>query len=327
MLAKQLRRNKPVRPEPGESRALSADTDLARLKGRKLFVATPMYDGQCYSDFAFATAQLAAFCARLEIELRFYFACNEALVTRARNVAVDEFLRSGAETLIFIDADIGFDARDVLRMLALQVEDAEGHYDVLAAPYPLKTMRWDFVLRAAKEGLADADPALLARYASPVAIRPAGERTFAVGQPVEVVQAGTGFMMIRRATFERFRAHYPWLHFRPQRLGLDLNASTEIGAFFETEIDSKATHLHDEIAAYLDRYPEATTAELRAFLDDESQAMRDYSRQYVSEDYSFCHRVREAGMKIWLCPWMELTHTGGHKFTSRLVDLAAIGLA
>jgi GT2 family glycosyltransferase len=36
--------------------------------------------------------------------------------------------------------------------------------------------------------------------------------------------------------------------------------------------------------------------------------------QYVSEDYLFCERVREAGMKIYLAPWVQLRHIGTHIF-------------
>lgn len=297
-----------------------------RLKGHKLFVGTPMYAGQCHSEYAFSIAQLTALCTQLGIGLRFYFARNEALVTKARNVTVDEFLRAGDDTLLFVDADIGFDARDVVHMLALQALGDEGRsLDVVAAPYPLKRIAWEHVRAAVRAGHADDDPAALERFASPVAISPVRARRFPIEAPVEVTQAGTGFMMIRRRTFERYRAHFPARVYRPERIGMGANASPEIGAFFETEIDSKHANLADEIRAFLARRPEATPADVLAFIDDDDAAARSYSGRHVSEDYAFCRRVREAGMKVWACPWMELTHTGTHRFAGRLADLAAIG--
>ena len=306
---------------------MTANLDLERLKGHRLFVGTPMYSGQCCSTFTLALAQLAALCTQIGVQLRFFFACHEALITKARNITVDEFLRSGDETLMFIDADIGFDPRDVIRLLALQTGDDGAPFDVIAAPYPLKLMAWQNLREAARRGLAEGDATALARFASPVAVTPAQPGGFAIDRPVEVTQAGTGFMMIRRATFERYRSAWPLRRYRPERVGLGAQASTEIHAFFETEIDSKQGNLIGEAHAFLARFPHATADQLVDFLENEDEAIGDYTARHVSEDYAFCRRVRDADMQVWLCPWMELTHTGTHTFASRLADLAAIGAA
>jgi hypothetical protein len=39
----------------------------------------------------------------------------------------------------------------------------------------------------------------------------------------------------------------------------------------------------------------------------------------------FCQWIRNAGMKIWLCPWMGLQHVGSYVFSGTLQDLASIG--
>jgi hypothetical protein len=304
---------------------LTLNLDLKRLRGRKLFVGTPMYDGKCHSEFAFSIVQLTDLCAQLGVKLRFHFACHDALITKARNSTVDEFLRSESDNLIFIDADIGFDARDVVRLLALQVLDERAdEFDVIAAPYPLKQLSWHRVLLAAKAGLADENPDLLARYSSAVAISPAHGSEFAANSPVEVSHAGTGFMMIRRETFARYRDHHLRRNYTVDQPGKPESPSPETYAYFETEIDSKQANIVQEVKTFLSRFPDATPADILAFLDSDD-AMDSYSGKYFSEDYAFCRRVREAGMKVWLCPWMELTHTGSHRFTSRLVDLGAIG--
>lgn len=36
--------------------------------------------------------------------------------------------------------------------------------------------------------------------------------------------------------------------------------------------------------------------------------------RYLSEDYSFCKLVRDAGFDVWLAPWVNLNHMGTHKF-------------
>jgi len=82
--------------------------EVDELRKKKLFVATPMYGGMCAGMYTRSIADLAAICARYQVQLQLYFLFNESLITRARNYCVDEFLRSEATHLMFIDADIGF---------------------------------------------------------------------------------------------------------------------------------------------------------------------------------------------------------------------------
>jgi hypothetical protein len=51
------------------------------------------------------------------------------------------------------------------------------------------------------------------------------------------------------------------------------------------------------------------------------------SKRYLSEDYMFCQWSRKIGLKVWLCPWMQLKHVGSYIFGGSLVDLAQIGAA
>tara|TARA_R100001163_G_scaffold65403_1_gene62456 strand:- start:2150 stop:2578 length:429 start_codon:yes stop_codon:yes gene_type:complete len=49
------------------------------------------------------------------------------------------------------------------------------------------------------------------------------------------------------------------------------------------------------------------------------------SRRYLSEDYMFCQWAIKAGLKIWLCPWVKLSHVGSFVYGGSLHALAAIG--
>ncbi len=299
--------------------------DREELRARRLFVGVPMYGGQCYAEFAYAIARLTLLCSELGISLRLHFHCNNSLVMRARNAIVDEFLASGDTHLLFIDADIGFDPQDVIYLLALQDPDASSdEYDVVAVAAPLRQVAWDNVARAVKMGVADVDPSILEKYAGRMVAAPLGGGALPLGKPAEVDAAGTGFMMVRRATFERVRVANPGLAFAPDNQPAVPGQAPEGFAWFDTAIDSKASNLAEELTLFLRERPGATGDEIAAFLANPAASMKRYTDRFVSEDYMFCRRVRDAGMKVWICPWMQLTHSGNYTFTASLSHVGTL---
>ena len=108
--------------------------EIEELRKRKLFVATPMYGGMCAGMYTKSTNDLAALCMHYGIELKFYYLFNESLITRARNYCCDEFMRSECTHMLFIDADIGFEANDVISMMALMDPDSDDGHDIMCSP-------------------------------------------------------------------------------------------------------------------------------------------------------------------------------------------------
>ena len=229
------------------------------LRTRKLFVATPMYGGVCAGMYARSIADLSAICTRYGISLQLYYLFNESLITRARNYCVDEFMRSDATHLMFIDSDIGFNPNDVIALLALQ--DDESPYDVIGGPYPKKCISWEKIKLAVDKGMADEDPNKLEKYVGDYVFNPKGnQKEIPIGQPVEVMEIGTGFMMIRRRTFEKYAETYPELSYKPDHVRTEaFNGSREIHAYFDCIIDP-------------------------------------VSKRYLSEDYNFCYHVEKMGI-------------------------------
>lgn len=264
---------------------------LEELRKRKIFVATPMYGGQCAGMYAKSMCDLTQICQANGIELRSYFLFNESLITRARNYCVDEFLRSDCTHLLFIDSDIGFNPQDVLAMLALQSD--ESPYDVIAAPYPKKCISWEKIKAAVDKGVADRDPGQLENFVgdyvfNPV-VEPGAPKEIPLGEPAEILETGTGFMMVRRSAFEKFEAAYPEYKYLPDHVRTEhFDGTREIMMYFQAEVDPK-------------------------------------SRRYLSEDYWFCQKLRAVGGKIFLCPWMELKHVGSYIFGGSLAAIASIG--
>lgn len=261
---------------------------LEELRKRKIFLATPMYGGSCAGMYAKSVIDLTALCVSHGIEIKHYFLFNESLITRARNYCCDEFLRSDCTHMLFIDSDIGFNPQDVITMLALQSEDSP--YDVIGGPYPKKCISWEKVKQAVDKGVADEDPNVLDKFVGDYVFNPAaGNGVIPLGEPAEVLEIGTGYMMMRRSAFKLMDEAYPELKYRPDHIRTKhFDGSREIMAYFDTII-----------------CPE--------------------TKRYLSEDYMFCQWLRKAGGKIWLCPWMQTQHVGMMIFGGSLVDLASIG--
>jgi hypothetical protein len=262
--------------------------DSSELKKRKIMIATPMYGGQCAGIYTKSSTDLAAAALKYGVECRFFFLFNESLITRARNYLVDEFMRSDCTHLMFIDSDIGFDPTDVLALAAIAEPGSDK--EIVCGPYPKKAIAWEKIKRAVDKGFADDDPGVLEKYVGDYVFNPAnGAKEIRLDQPVEVLEGGTGFMMIQRSAFEKYAEAYPEFSYKPDHVRTKhFDGSREIMAYFDCIIDPD-------------------------------------SKRYLSEDYMFCQWSRKAGVKVWMCPWMKLTHMGSYMFGGSLVDLAQVG--
>lgn len=299
------------------------------LQKAKLFIACPMYGGQCAGMFTRSIADLTALCTKYGIPMRFYFLFNESLVTRARNYCADEFVRSDCTHLMFIDSDIGFDANDVIAMLGMSLQNDD--YHVLCGPYPKKTISWEKIKAAVDKGVADQDPNVLENYVGDYVFNPKkGGGSISVGEPCEVLEGGTGFMMIQRQVFDNYDKHFPQFRYKPDHVRTaNFDGSREIMAYFDALIDDKSQNLENEIKAFFKQNPGADDEKVIEFIKDKTHGLdrESYSNRYLSEDYMFCYNVQKMGMKVWLCPWMELKHVGSYIFGGSLRHLASVGAA
>ena len=261
--------------------------DLEELRKKKLFIATPMYGGQCAGMFTKSTNDLSMACAKYGIDIRFYYLFNESLITRARNYCVDEFLRSDCTHMLFIDSDIGFNYKDVLTLLHLS--NSADDYGVITGAYPKKTIAWEKIKSAVDQGFADVNPFQLENFVGDFVFNLAENVTeFSISEPVKIREAGTGFMMVQREVFERYAVAYPELRYKPDHVRTEhFDGTREITAFFDCVIDPA-------------------------------------TKRYLSEDYMFSQYARNIGIDIWLCPWMQLKHVGSYTFGGSLSAMAAI---
>jgi len=267
---------------------MQLEMNIEQLRGKKIFLATPMYGGVCHGAYTKALADLMILATKHAIDVKLYFMFNESLITRARNYLADEFLRSGYDYLLFIDSDIHFEAQDVLVLSHFAINN--DNMDVICGPYPKKAISWEKIKQAVDRGFADKNPLLLEEFVGDFVFNPVdGIGKFSIKEPVEVKEGGTGFMLIKREVFERFAAMWPERSYKPDHVRTKaFDGSREIMAYFDCVID-----------------PE--------------------SKRYLSEDYMFCQYARKSGSSVWMLPWIKLKHHGSYIFGGSLAALAAAG--
>jgi len=126
---------------------------------------------------------------------------NESLIQRARNALVNVFMQNDEFThLMFIDADIRFNASDIIHMVNFDV-------DVICGIYPKKEINWLGVEKAVHEGVKTSD---LKKYTGSLVVNLknySGSVTVPINKPVEIWNGGTGFMLIKRSVFTKLKKH------------------------------------------------------------------------------------------------------------------------
>ncbi|NBR26542.1 MAG: hypothetical protein EBU08_22735 [Micrococcales bacterium] len=146
---------------------------------------------------------------------------------------------------------------------------------------------------------------------------------------MEVLEGGTGFMMIQRRVFEKFKEAYPQLSYKPDHVRMEhFDGSREIHAFFDALIDDKYTNIENELKDFYEKNPSASKEEVLEFVSHKNKndaSLQKYSNRYLSEDYMFCQWARRIDLKVWFCPWMKLSHMGSYVFSGSLADLAQVG--
>jgi hypothetical protein len=129
------------------------------LAGRKVSIATPLGDGKFVYQYVVALLPSFRLLRDLGAEPELKVMAFASLITQARNEMVADFWRSDATDMVFIDADIGWNPPDLVRLLLHPVP-------VVAGVYPRKSDKLDFtvafgdggrVTRDGKTGLIAAD--------------------------------------------------------------------------------------------------------------------------------------------------------------------------
>lgn len=272
--------------------------EINKLRQRGLMIGTPTYGGMCGSPYFISMIDLTNKMLQMSLPMKTCIIENESLITRARNNIAHMFMnQTEFNRLLFIDADIKFTIDDVLSLLALSDQ-----YPILCGSYPKKAINWDMVEKAVKMGVPAGE---LSKFCDNAVLNfvptESGERVLDLTKPIEVLEAGTGFMMIRRDVFGLMEEAYPDLKYTPdyklQNPGFDKTSDLGVYAFFDTRIHTDETSLEKK---------------------------KNGVRRYLSEDYSFCELWRRIGGKIYVCPWINLIHHGTFQFRGNIQACMAL---
>jgi hypothetical protein len=217
---------------------MPAETTEPSAPPPHIVIGTPCYGGNVTQHYMISMIKLYAACSGRNIDLSFRLLGGDALITRARNIIVAQFLEDETAThLLFVDADIGFEPEQVFSLL-------EFDHDVAGAIYPVKSLNWDAVRAQAVAGADDLLAGALGYvidYDDPANIK-------AIGGFARVRHLGTGFMMIKRRVFALMAQRYPEFKFANLQAVRDFSlGETHRHAFFDCMIDRETdTYLSED---------------------------------------------------------------------------------
>jgi len=281
----------------------------------KLFIATPTIDGKFEDNFTSSLLDLLYYCTKNEIQATFYKETGCSVITSARNYCVHEFLKSDYTHFLFIDADVGFRPEDALNLIIVQLQNKD-KVDVIGAAYPQKKFAWNKIRYIVNRGIDD--PYKIYEL-SGVYNFSAHVPGVDLNGPICVDQIATGFMLIPRETFTKFKEYYTDYDY----IYVD-RSDKPIDVYFNCEHKRYNTEEHYKNLIETIKNKKDVN-EIQSLINKELEEIeklkKNFERKYVSEDFWFCQKVREAGMFVWLCPWMNLSHKGNHLYIGSLPEL------
>jgi len=179
------------------------------LAGKKLMIGLPAYDHKVGVKMAVSLMRLAQKVQEHGIDIQVSSICGCSVVTRARNMIADEFIRSDCDSLMFIDADMTFEPEAVLRLMAWNQTKP-----IVAGAYEARKAGKVYILSL------EGDESNI--YMDPMGL-------------VKAHRVATGFMMIQRAVFEKLRDMHPeWEH---KNTNSDQTASEQtLYSFFDFKV-------------------------------------------------------------------------------------------
>lgn len=178
--------------QPSVAKAFPAKEDLQidfnLVKKSNVFFATPCYGGNLTDQYFLSMFKMTQELAKLGTQFRVTTLRNESLITRGRNILTGMFMASECTHLMFVDADIEFEAEAILRLISLD----EG---IVVGAYPKKTLPIQYAVNFKFKN-------------------PSTKELNIKNGAIEVHDASTGFFMIKREVIEKLQQRHPDLNYK-----------------------------------------------------------------------------------------------------------------
>ena len=249
--------------------------DAEEISPHEIFLASPVHsDVSMHYTQALLEFQQACFVEKIKVS---FHLLKSSLVTQGRNLCVAGFLNTKATHLLFIDSDIYFQAKSIFAML-------KANKDVIGVPYPLKTLMWDKAFRKMKEGkIKSPDDIRRALHTYPMKV-PNSKNINVDNGVMEVTDAPTGCMLIKRSVIEKMVEAYPEKKIVQKTvINGEYIDKPNMWNFFDT--------LHDPV-----------------------------EKTFLGEDFAFCQLWTELGGKCHAYINDSIVHVGEHQYQGRFYD-------
>ena len=261
-------------------------TDDLKNHDIRIYLGMPMYGGMLGENTLHGVMGLQAWTSDQGVGMKLQTMGNESLITRARNTIVSMFLDDQnfiGTHLLFIDADIGFVPQNIERLI-------RADKDIACGIYPRKCIHWDKVIQAVKNkpNISEDELSFKAlgynlNFEDPQNI------TLQNGF-VEVMEAATGMMLIKRDVFRKMQKAYPERKYKSDQIvnGKQFRSDNCFDLFGVGKIDW------------------------------------DKEERYLSEDYYFSRLWSKIGGKIYADVASPLVHQGNMHFKGHVGTIFSI---
>lgn len=267
-----------------ENQRETIDSYLEKNELPCLYILTPCYGGMCYTSYTRSLMSTVEKLKQYNIDVHIEFCNNDSLVSRARNNLIAKAMSNPRTThIMFIDADITWNAEEIIKLL---ITDK----DLCGGVYPMKKYNWDRMLKPTpdeKKGsilsqwienkdntvfkdIVD-DKTFIQHKLLSYNLNYTSNKITINDNMAEVRHIATGFMLIKRTVIEQMAKAFPYTKY-----------TDDIGFLKKTE---------NEFAYAL----------------FDCGVENDH---YLSEDWMFCERWRKLGGSIYVDVTINLIHTG-----------------
>ena len=252
----------------------------------RLYLGMPMYGGMLGENTLHGVLGLQAWTTDQGVGMKLQTMGNESLITRARNTIVSMFLDDQnyiGTHLLFIDADIGFQPHNIERLI-------RADKDIACGIYPRKCIHWNQVIDAVKKNPNITEDEISYKglgynlnFENPQNIQ-------LQGGFVEVMEAATGMMLIKRDVFQKMKKAYPDRKYKSDQIvnGARYRSDNCYDLFGVGKIDW------------------------------------DEEERYLSEDYYFSRLWSKIGGKIYADVASPLVHQGNMHFKGHVGTIFSI---